>query len=90
MSVYGTLVEEKMRRFKGECAHFSFSKCHIYIHGDASANFSTNSHDKDNSAATPLHPLCSCMHSPASHPFLKVHKKDHFLSQILNFVVFHC
>jgi hypothetical protein len=32
ISVYGTLVEDKMRRFKGECAHFIFSKCNIYVH----------------------------------------------------------
>ncbi len=30
VSVYGTLVENKMCWFKGVCAHFSFSKCHIY------------------------------------------------------------
>jgi hypothetical protein len=23
----GTLVEDKMRTFKGECEHFSFNKC---------------------------------------------------------------
>ncbi len=50
MSVYGTLFEDKMRRFKGECAHFSFSKCHIYTHDGASANLSTNSRETDNSA----------------------------------------
>ncbi len=49
MSVNGTLVEDKMRRLKGECAHFSFSKCHIYTHDGASAKFSTNSHEMDNS-----------------------------------------
>jgi hypothetical protein len=49
VSVYETLVEDKMRRLKGECAHFSFSKCHIYTHDGASANFSTNSHETDNS-----------------------------------------
>ncbi len=38
-----------MRRFKGECTHFSFSKRHIYTHDGASANFSTNSHETDNS-----------------------------------------
>ncbi len=31
-------VEDKMRRFKGECAHFSFKKCPIYTHDGASAN----------------------------------------------------
>jgi hypothetical protein len=30
MSVNGTLVEDKMRRFKGEYAHYSFKKCPIY------------------------------------------------------------
>jgi hypothetical protein len=49
VSVNGTLVEDKMRRLKGECAHFSFSKCHIYTHDGASAKFSTNSHEMDNS-----------------------------------------
>ncbi len=49
MSVNGTLVEDKMRRFKGECAYFSFNKCPIYTHDGASAKFSTNSHETDNS-----------------------------------------
>ncbi len=34
----------------GECAHFSFNKCPIYTHDDASAKFSTKSHKSDNSA----------------------------------------
>jgi hypothetical protein len=49
MSVNGTLDEDKMRRIKGECAHFSFSKCHIYTDAGASTNFITNSHETDNS-----------------------------------------
>ncbi len=49
MSVNGTLVEDKMRRFKGECGQYSFNKCLIYTHDGASATFSTNSHDMDNS-----------------------------------------
>jgi hypothetical protein len=49
MSANGTLVEDKIRRFKGECAHFSFNKCPIYTHDGASAKFSTNSHETDNS-----------------------------------------
>ncbi len=40
-----TLVENKMRRFKGECAHFRFNKCPIYIHDGAIAKFSTNLHE---------------------------------------------
>ncbi len=36
-----------MRRFKGECAHFSHNKCPIYTHDGASAKFSTNSHETD-------------------------------------------
>ncbi len=39
MSVNGTLVKDKMRRIKGECAHFSFSKCHIYTDDGASAKW---------------------------------------------------
>ncbi len=50
MSVNGSLVEDKMRRFKGECPHFSFNKYHIYTHDGASAKFSTNSHEMNNSA----------------------------------------
>jgi hypothetical protein len=38
-----------MRGFKAECANFSFNKCPIYTHDGASAKFSTNSHEKDNS-----------------------------------------
>jgi hypothetical protein len=49
VSVNGTLVEDKMRRFKGECAHFSFNKCPIYTHDSASVKFSTHSHETDNS-----------------------------------------
>ncbi len=45
-----TFVEDKMRRFKGKCAYFSFNKCPIYAHNGASAKFSTNSHETDNSA----------------------------------------
>ncbi len=49
MSVKGTLIEDKMRRFKGEGAYFSFNKCPIYTHDSASAKFSANSHETDNS-----------------------------------------
>ncbi len=54
MSVNGTLVEAKMRRFKGECAHDCFNKCPIYAHDGASAKFSTNSHETDNSVKSCL------------------------------------
>ncbi len=47
MTVNGTRVEDKMRRFKGEYAHFSFKKCPVYTHDGASAKFSTNSHETD-------------------------------------------
>ncbi len=50
MSVNGTLVEDKMRGFKGECAHFGFNKCPFYNHDGASAKFSTNSQETDISA----------------------------------------
>ncbi len=49
MRVNGTLVEEKMRRFKGECEHFRFNKCPFYTHNSASAKFSTNSQEMDSS-----------------------------------------
>ncbi len=67
MSVNGTLVEDKMRRIKGECSHFSFSKCHIYTDDGASANFSTNSHETDYSVQPTLKYLLKqrrgiCMH----------------------------
>jgi hypothetical protein len=38
-----------MCRFKGECEHYSFNKCPIYTHDGASAKFSTNSQEMDNS-----------------------------------------
>ncbi len=52
MSVNGTIVEEKMRRFKGQCAHFSFNKCPIYTHDGASAKFSSNSQETATSAGS--------------------------------------
>ncbi len=48
MRVNGTLVEDKMRRFNCECEHFRFNKCPIYTHDGASAKFSTNSQEMDN------------------------------------------
>ncbi len=58
MSVNGTLVEDKMHIFEGECADFSFNKCPIYAHDGASAKFRTNSQDMDNSAYSPFYVLC--------------------------------
>ncbi len=49
VSINGTLVEDKMRGFKGECAHFSFNKCPIYTYDITSEKFSTNSNKTDNS-----------------------------------------
>ncbi len=49
MIVNGTQVEDKMRRFKGECAKFIFNRCPIYTHDSASAKFSINSQETDNS-----------------------------------------
>jgi hypothetical protein len=46
VSVNGTLVEDNMRWFKGECAHFSFNKYPIYTLNGASAKFSTKTHTK--------------------------------------------
>jgi hypothetical protein len=48
----GHLLKKKMRRFQGECAHFSFNKWLIYTHDGASAKFSINSHETDNSSLT--------------------------------------
>ncbi len=39
-----------MGTFKGECAQFIFNRCPIYTHDGASAKFSTNSQETDNSA----------------------------------------
>ena len=49
-SVNGTLVEDKMRRLKGERAHFIFNKGPIYTYDGASAKFNTKSHETDYSA----------------------------------------
>ncbi len=49
VSVNGTFVEDKMRRFKSEYAHFRSNKCPIYTHGGASAKFNTISQETDNS-----------------------------------------
>ncbi len=49
MSVNETLFEDKMRRFKGECAPFSFNNCFIYTHDGVSTKFSTNSPEMGNS-----------------------------------------
>jgi hypothetical protein len=49
VSVNGTQVEGKMRKFKGECAQFSFNRCPIHTHDGANAKFSTNSQETDNS-----------------------------------------
>ncbi len=57
MSVNGTLVEDKMRRFKGECAHFMYlhyNKCPIYTYDGASVQFTTKSHETDNSVGVNL------------------------------------
>ncbi len=40
MSENGTFFEDKMRRFKGECAYFSFKKCPIYTHDGEVPNLS--------------------------------------------------
>jgi hypothetical protein len=63
VSVNGTLVEDKMRTFKGECAHFRFNKSLIYTHDGVSAKYSTNLQETDNSVDF----------------LLKVHKRENFL-----------
>jgi hypothetical protein len=54
VSVNGSLVEDKIRRFKGECAHFSFNKCPIFAHDSASAKFRTISSETDNNVPVPF------------------------------------
>ncbi len=59
MIVNGTIGEDTMLGFKGECAQFSFNQCLIYTHDGASAKFSTNAHEMDNSVQyVSFHPLC--------------------------------
>jgi hypothetical protein len=58
VSINGTFVEDEMRRFEGEYALFIFNKCPIYIHDGASAKFSTNSHEIDNSAGLKTSLVC--------------------------------
>jgi hypothetical protein len=64
-SVNETLVEDKLRRFKGEYAHFSFNKCPIYTHDGASAKFSTNSHTKQIQ--------CTCAYTDISQYWCKTY-----------------
>ncbi len=59
MRVNGTLVEDKMCRFMGECEHFRFNKCPIYTHDGASAKFCTNSQEMDNSAGVCIYTVCN-------------------------------
>jgi hypothetical protein len=47
-----TVNEDKMCIFKGECAHFSFHKCPIYIHDGVSTKFTFNSHKTGNSGVS--------------------------------------
>jgi hypothetical protein len=54
VSVNGTLVEAKMCVFNLESTHFIFNKCPIYTDDDASAKFSTNSHETDYSVEKSL------------------------------------
>jgi hypothetical protein len=65
VSVNGTLVENKKRRFKGECAHFSFLNFFNDTHDGASAKFSTNSPETDNSAAKIV--MCSIVNNEHAH-----------------------
>jgi hypothetical protein len=57
VSANGTFVEDKMRRFKGERAHFSFNKCPSYTHDGANTKIRTNSHEPDYSVPI-QHPPC--------------------------------
>ncbi len=67
----GHLLKIKMRRFKGECAHFSFNKCPINTQDDSSAKFSTNSHETDNSVNARLDSCIEVKHSSTVAPQLQ-------------------
>ncbi len=66
MSVNWTRVEDKMRRFMGKCALFCFNKSPIYNHYDASAKYSTNSHETGNSV------LCIFLEGPPRRDFRRI------------------
>ncbi len=51
VSVNATHVEAKICTHTLESMHFIFKKCPIYTFDDASAKFSTNSHETDYSVA---------------------------------------
>ncbi len=76
VSVNLTIDEDKMRRFKGECAQLSFHKWPIYTHDGASAKFRTKSQEMDNSvgmivaAFRFLHQIFAKFHSVSSRNFL--------------------
>ncbi len=57
VNVNGTQVEDKMCRFMGGYAPFRFNRCPIYTHDGASAKFSTNSQETDNSVFADSHKL---------------------------------
>ncbi len=78
MSVNGALVEDKMCRFKGEWAHFSFKKCPIYTHDGASTKFSTNSHETDYSVPNPT-PSTSVQRLSADYTQRQNNNFDSFL-----------
>jgi hypothetical protein len=42
--------KDKIRGFKGECAHFRFNKCPIFSHDGASAKFSIYSQETNHNA----------------------------------------
>jgi hypothetical protein len=55
--VNGTLVEDKLLRFEGLGSDFSLKKCPFETHDCASAKFSTNSQETDNSVHTHCNPF---------------------------------
>ncbi len=71
-----------MRRFKGEGEHFSFNKCPIYTHDGASAKFSTNSQEMDNSEwAKQARRLSIIFVSTEESNIVFIYKKQSYMSK---------
>ncbi len=64
-SVNGTLDEGKMRKFKGECAHFSFNKGPTLTTEQV-----PNLKKPDDSVCTPCFSICFSFKSQQGHPSL--------------------
>ncbi len=82
VSVNGTQVEDKMRTFNGQCEQFIFNRCPIYIHDGASAKFSTNSQETDNSVMYIIYVLLQINHYPHKLRSNKIYDKQRFFMKL--------